>query len=155
MAYFCTDWSVKKAARMLAMRFLQADDDGFAVDLEEEWPSEDPLPLIKPESVKVVQAPVRALSANSNNWNTSNCKAGYMIWLSILLIVHSLIDAYIFFKIVKPKLEPLVNKDAPTAPPKATNAPATQDPGNGPDMQPSGKGPQTAYQDPGLAHDMN
>ena len=80
------------------------------------------------------------VAVGRRNWNTGACKWGYMIWLTILLAANTAIDWYIWLKIVKPTLEPIVvqsggteNKSAPTQ----SQAPK-----------------QDAYKDDNLGHDM-
>ena len=43
------------------------------------------------------------------NYNTSTCKATYMIFITILLVANTVIDVLMFYKLVKPKLLPYVS----------------------------------------------
>lgn len=139
LAFYCTDgWGVTPKSMLL--RMLQAKD----ADAFEEWETESPgqMPETIPEPVRLA-----ATINSAGNWNTSACKTGYMIWITIFLILNSGMDYYIWSKIVAPHLQPKLG-DGTDKPP---TAPKNDQPA---EMQPVGKAPQTAYQDPAMGHDM-
>ena len=77
-----------------------------------------------------------------------------MFWLTLLLVANSAVEYfYIWMKIVKPKLEPIVLNSSNSQGADTNNNAGGSAPPAG-DNAPSGTAGQTAYQDPALAHDM-